>query len=53
MVEMGEGQRGRARKETLIKGTIMELARNPALRNFPGIHRMTPGKTLSNSGEST
>ena len=47
------GKTERESKETDIffKQAIMMLARNLALRKFPGIHRMTPAKTLSNSGE--
>ena len=41
----------RAWKDILIEGAIMELARNLALEKFPGIHRMTPAKTLSNRGD--
>ena len=35
----------------LIERVIMGLARNLALEKFPGIHRMTPAKTLSNRRE--
>ena len=38
-------------RDILIEGVIMGLGRNLALEKFPGIHGMTPVKTLSNSGE--
>ena len=50
------GRTGRKRKERdiVIEGAIIGLARNLALGKFPGISqestRMTPDKTLSNSG---
>ena len=46
------GRTERKSKETDIffEQAIMVLARNLALGKFPGIHRMTPAKVLSNSG---
>lgn len=38
IVEMGAGQRGRAKRDIKIEGAIMELAINVALGKFPGIH---------------
>ena len=38
-------------RDILIEGTIKGLSRIIVLDKFPGIHRMTPVKTLSNSGE--
>ena len=49
--------RGRTQRESkkryLIEGAIMVLVKNMALGKFPQIHRMTSGKTLSNTSEDT
>ena len=42
MVQMGEGQRGRAKKDILIEGVITGLVRSLALGKFPGIHKDDP-----------
>ena len=39
------------KRDILIEGAIMGLARDLALENFQESTRMTPAKTLSNSGE--
>ena len=38
-------------RDILNEGAIMELARNLALKKFPGSARMTPAKTSSNKGK--
>ena len=48
---MGQGQRLRARNDTSIEGAIMGLARNLAQRKSQETTRMTPVRTLSNSGD--
>ena len=49
--EEGKIERESKERDILIEGAIKGLARNEALGKFPGIHRMTPSKTLSNCEE--
>ena len=42
MVQLGQGQRVRAKKEIRIKGAIIGLVRNLSLGKFPGIHKDDP-----------
>ena len=53
MTELGEKLRGGNEKDILIEGAIVGLGRNQGLGKFPGSTRITPAKTLSNSGEGT
>lgn len=47
MVELREGQRGRAMRDSLLEGAVIGIGRNLGLEKYPKVH-----KTLSNSGEN-